>query len=272
MRFRPFRALFALPLLLTATAANAADLLVFAAASLQPALDEVIATPVVKAIGTIMPSYGASSALARQIEAGAPADLFISADNDWMDYLAERKRIAADSRFELVHNDLVLVAPAASRGGPTIMRGFDLRSALGDGRLALAEPNTVPAGKYAKASLTTLGVWESIADRTVSTESVRAALALVVRAEAPYGVVYLSDAVSEPKVRIIGAFPADSHPEIEYPAAIIRGRDNIAARAFATLLQSPTAQRIFARHGFVTSDAEEEKRELAGKNEVGETR
>lgn len=259
MPFRPVNALFASAMLLAATGAAAADLLVFAAASLQPALDEIVVTPAAKAIGTITPSYAASSTLARQIDAGAPADIFVSADNEWMDYLAARKHVVADSRFELVRNDLVLIIPASNKSTLTIMRGFDLRGAIGEGRLALAEPNTVPAGKYAKTSLTALGIWDSVTDRIVSTENVRAALALVARGAAAYGIVYLSDAVSEPKVRIVGAFPGDSHPEIEYPAAIVQGHDSAATRAFAKLLQMPATQRIFARHGFVVADAEEER-------------
>jgi molybdate transport system substrate-binding protein len=231
--------------------ASADDLLVFAAASLKPALDAILATPEAKAIGDIKASYAASSQLAHQIEAGAPAALFISADLDWMDEVASTQKIVAATRIDLLGNALVLIAPKDSRATLRIAPGFDLAGALGrDGRLSLAEPNSVPAGKYAKASLTSLGVWDGIAARVVTADNVRAALNFVARRETPLGIVYRSDAASEPMVRVVGTFPASSHAPIVYPAAIVAGHDTPAARRFLALLVAPASQAIFASHGF----------------------
>jgi molybdate transport system substrate-binding protein len=238
--------------------ASADDLLVFAAASLKPALDEIIITPEAAAIGRIEPSYAASSQLARQIEAGAPAAIFISADEDWMNTVAAQQKIIAGTRVDLLGNTLVLIAPRDSGAMLRIAPGFDLAGALGaDGHLALGEPNSVPAGKYAKASLIALGVWNSVATRIVAAENVRAALNFVARGEAPLGVVYRSDAVSEPAVRVVGVFPASSHAPIVYPAAVVAGHDTPAARRVLELLRSPEAHAIFERYGF---DAPPERR------------
>lgn len=230
---------------------HAADVLVFAAASLKPALDTILATPEARAIGDIKASYAASSQLARQIEGGAPAALFVSADRDWMDYASERGLIVASTRVDLLGNALVLVAPAGSNASLTIGPSFDLAGALGsDGRLAIGEPNSVPAGKYAKAALQSLGAWAAIEARLVSADNVRAALNFVVRREAPLGIVYRSDAVSEPGVRVLDTFAATTHPPIVYPAAIVRGHDEAPARAVLALLRAPGAQAIFQRFGF----------------------
>jgi len=252
---RMFRALFAASLALVASIApfraSADDLLVFAAASLKPALDEIIATPDAKAIGEIKASYAASSQLAKQIEAGAPAALFISADQDWMNEVASKQKIVAATRVELLGNALVLVAPKDSKITLKIAPNFDLAGALGkDGHIALGEPNSVPAGKYAKASLTSLGVWDSIESRIVSADNVRAALNFVAKGEVPLGVVYRSDAVSEPAVRVVDTFRDSSHAPIVYPAAIVTDHDTPAARKLLDLLRTPAAQAIFARHGF----------------------
>ena len=231
--------------------AHADDLLVFAAASLKPALDEIIATPQAKAIGGIKASYAASSQLAHQIEAGAPAALFISADQDWMDAVASNDRIVRDTRVDLLANALVLVAPKESTTQLAIADHFDLAGALGkDGHLALGEPNSVPAGKYAKSALTALGVWDAIQARVVSADNVRAALNFVARGEAPLGIVYRSDAVSEPAVRVVDTFPAATHTPIVYPAAIVTGHDSPAARRLLGLLREPGTQTIFRRYGF----------------------
>lgn len=231
--------------------AHADELLVFAAASLKPALDEIIATPEVKAIGGIKASYAASSQLEHQIEAGAPASLFISADEDWMNAADAKNKIVRDTRADLLGNALVLVAPKDSAIKLTIADHFDLLGALGkDGHLALGEPNSVPAGKYAKSSLTALGVWESIRPRVVSADNVRAALNFVARGEAPLGVVYRSDAVSEPAVRVVDTFPPASHAPIVYPVAIVADHDTSAARKLLGLLREPAAQAIFRRYGF----------------------
>ena len=231
--------------------AHAHDVLVFAAASLKPALDRIIATPEGAAIG-VKASYAASSQLARQIEAGAPAAMFISADRDWMDYVELRGLVAAGTRSELLGNALVLVAPKDSTTRLDIIApGFKLADALGkDGRLALGEPNSVPAGKYAKAALTALGVWDSVAARVVAADNVRAALNFVVRGEAPLAVVYRSDAASEPAVRVVATFPASSHAPIVYPIALVAGHDDAAAHRLLDLLRAPAQQAIFRDLGF----------------------
>lgn len=231
--------------------ADAEDLLVFAAASLKPALDEIIATPQATAIGEVKASYAASSQLEHQIEAGAPAALFISADQDWMNAADSKNKIVRETRIDLLGNALVLVAPKESTVKLTIADHFDLAGALGkDGHLALGEPNSVPAGKYAKSSLTTLGVWDSIQPRIVSADNVRAALNFVARGEAPLGVVYRSDAVSEPAVRVVDTFPEASHAPIVYPAAVVTDHDTPAARKLLGLLHEPATQAIFRRYGF----------------------
>jgi molybdate transport system substrate-binding protein len=229
-------------------------LLVFAAASLKTALEEVQA-----ACGHgFRTSYAASSALARQIEAGAPADLFISADQEWMDYLESRKLIRVETRRDLLGNGLVLIAPVGHAPTLVIGPGFELTAALGrGGRLAVADPNVVPAGKYAKAALTALGAWDGVSGRLAPAENVRAALLLVSRGEAPLGIVYRTDAAADPGVVIVGAFPDDSHPPIVYPAAVVRraetdGRNDAAAHARAILdcLSGPIGAPIFERWGF----------------------
>ena len=240
-----------LAMLAFAPLAHAADVLVFAAASLKPALDTILATPEAQSIGNIKTSYAASSQLARQIESGAPAALFISADRDWMDYVAERQLIVEATRVDLLGNALVLVAPAGSPATVLIGPQFDLAGALGnDGRLAIGEPNSVPAGKYAKAALQSLGAWSAIESRIVSADNVRAALNFVVRREAPLGIVYRSDAISEPGVRVLDSFAASTHPPIVYPAAVLREHDDASARAALALLRTPESQAIFKRFGF----------------------
>jgi molybdate transport system substrate-binding protein len=252
---RPYHLAIALllfvSLLLGSVAAHADDILVFAAASLKPSLDKIIASPEVAALGSVKASYAASSQLAKQIEAGAPAALFVSADQDWMNYVEERKLLVAGSRANLLGNGLVLVAPKDSTTRLEIKAGFDLAGALGkDGHLALAEPNSVPAGKYAKAALTQLGVWDKISSRVVSAENVRAALNFVVRGEAPLGVVYRSDAISEPGVRVVATFPDSTHAPIVYPGALVAGHDTAAAYKLLDLLRSAPEQAIFREYGF----------------------
>jgi len=250
-----FRAAFAALLALATGAmplrAGADELLVFAAASLKPALDEILATPDAKAIGEIKASYAASSQLEHQIEAGAPASIFISADEDWMNAADAKAKIVKATRADLLGNALVLVAPKDSKVALKIAPKFDLADALGkDGHIALGEPNSVPAGKYAKASLTSLGAWDSIEGRIVSADNVRAALNFVAKGEAPLGVVYRSDAVSEPAVRVVDTFPDASHAPIVYPAAIVTDHDTPTARKLLQLLRAPSSQAIFTRYGF----------------------
>ena len=241
----------ALILLVAPGVLHAENLLVFAAASLKPSLDRIVTMPEVAALGDVKVSYAASSQLARQIEAGAPAALFISADQDWMDWLDERQRVVGDSRANLLGNALVLVAPKDSALQFDIRPGFDLAAALGaDGRLALAEPNSVPAGKYAKTALLQLGVWGEVEQRIVAADNVRAALNFVARGEVPLGIVYRSDAASEPTVRVVATFPDSTHVPIVYPAAIIAGHDSAAARRLIERLRTPPAQAIFRAYGF----------------------
>lgn len=229
----------------------AAPVTVFAAASLKNALDDVGAAFTARTGTPVRLSYAASSAIARQIEQGAPADLFISADNDWMDYLAKRRLIVAASRRGLLTNHLALIAPAASAVKLRIRRGMPLAQALGSGRLAVAGPE-VPAGRYARASLTALGVWESVKDKLAPAENVRAALAFVAQGAAPLGIVYDTDAKVEPKVRIVGPFPDASHPKILYPAALVAASTNPDRAAFLRFLEGRKAAAVFRKYGFVT--------------------
>jgi molybdate transport system substrate-binding protein len=231
-----------------ATVAQTGDVVVFAAASLKNALDEVVAGW--RGSRSTKISYAASSALARQIEAGAPADLFISADLDWMDYVDQRKLIRTDSRVNLLGNRIVLIAPKDSQAKAEIAPGFPLSGLLGDGRLALANVDAVPAGKYGKAALTALGVWPSVQDRLAQAENVRAALLLVARGEAPLGIVYQTDAAAEPAVRILGAVLESTHPPILYPAALTARARNTDAAALLQHLRSAAATTIFEKHGF----------------------
>ena len=236
-----------------AASALAADapVTVFAAASLKNAVDEVSAAYAAKFGAAPKVSYAASSALARQIEQGAPADVFISADADWMDYLAQRKLIVEATRHNLLTNHLALIAPAASTLRLRIGPGMPLAAALGaDGRLSLAGP-TVPAGKYGQASLTALGVWNSVKDRVAPAENVRAAMAFVAQGEAPLGIVYDTDAKVEPKVRIVGLFPDSSHPPIVYPGAVVAASTNPDAAKFLAFLRSAEASAIFRKYGFI---------------------
>lgn len=228
-----------------------APLTVFAAASLKESLDEATAA-YQRASGTpVQVSYAASSALARQVEQGAPADVFFSADLEWMDYLRQRRLVDPAQRHNLLGNTLVLVAPVSSAAKVDLRKPGTLAAALGArGRLAVGQTNSVPAGKYARAALQTLGQWDGVQARLAESESVRAALMLVARGEAPLGIVYGSDAKAEPKVRVVAVFPADSHAPIVYPVAALRASKHPAAADFVRWLGTPPAQAIFQRHGF----------------------
>ena len=248
-RFR-FVVLLAALAALPATPAAAKDLLVFAAASLKNALDDIDAAYRKETGKAVVVSFAASSALAKQIEAAAPADVFISADLDWMDYLAKKNLIRPESRGNLLGNSIVLVAPAASTVTARIGQDFPLASLLGDGHLAMANTESVPAGKYGKAALTNLGVWASVKDRVAQADNVRAALLLVAQGEAPLGIVYRTDAAAEPKVRIVDSFPDDGHPPIIYPVAVIAASTNPDAGAYVAYLKSPAAAALFEKQGF----------------------
>jgi molybdate transport system substrate-binding protein len=241
--------ILALGLLLLPAAAAADTITVFAAASLKDALDENARAYQAKAGDRIVVSYAASPALAKQIEAGAPADLFISADLDWMDYLDQRRLIKAHTRQNLLRNRLVLIAAAGSKVSVNIAPGFPLAKLLGDGRLAMANPDAVPAGKYGKASLEALGVWKDVQSKVASAENVRAALVLVSRGEAPFGIVYKTDAAADSRVRVVGLFPENTHPPIIYPIAMTAA-GKPAAAAFLKWLSEPQARAIFEKHGF----------------------
>ncbi len=228
-----------------------APVTVFAAASLKNALDAVAADWTTSTGKDARISYEGSSVLAKQIEQGAPANVFISADADWMDYLDKRKLVQPGTRKTLLGNHLVLIAPADSKVSLDIKPGFDLAGALKGGRLAMADTKGVPAGKYGKAALEKLGVWKGVEGQVAQAENVRAALAFVARGETPLGIVYQTDAAVEPKVKIVATFPDDTHAPIVYPAALIAGRGSADASAFLAYLSSPAASAIFAKYGFV---------------------
>lgn len=232
-----------------ASAQPAAPLTVFAAASLTDSLTAVADAYKAKTGTSVTLSFGASSTIAHQIEQGAQADIFMSADTDWMDYLAKGGHLMEGTRKNLLGNQLVLVAASDARPAPRIAPHFDLAGALGDGRLALADPSSVPAGKYGKAALTALGVWDSIAPKVAQAENVRVALEYVARGEAPYGIVYATDAKVAPSVHVAGVFPENSHPPIVYPVALTRTASP-AARNFLAFLEGPEARAIFEKAGF----------------------
>jgi molybdate transport system substrate-binding protein len=232
-----------------AAADEAKTVLVFGAASLTDVLDELGHAFTARTQVQVKSSLAASSVLAKQIEAGAPADVFFSADLDWMDYLEQRKLLRPGSRHDVVLNRLVLIAPADSKIAVRIAPGFDLLKALGDGKLATGDPDSVPVGKYAQAALQKLGVWDQVASRIVRAENVRSALAFVARGEAPLGIVYRTDALAEKRVRIVDVFPEDSHPPVTYPIALTT-RAGPEAQRFVDFVTSDAAKPIFRKYGF----------------------
>jgi molybdate transport system substrate-binding protein len=249
------RPLLALLLLLgSATYPAFADdrsLTVFAAASMKNALDEIDAAFTAKSGVKVAASYAASSMLAKQIEQGAPADIFVSADTDWMDYATAKKTINDATRVNLLGNSIVLIAPKnSSIDHVTIGVGFDLARLAGDGRIATGDVKSVPVGKYAKAALEKLGAWQAAEAKFAMADSVRAALTLVARNEAVLGIVYATDAKIEPGVKIVGTFPADSHPPIIYPVAATTTAKPEASDYLA-FLRSPAAKAVLEKYGFV---------------------
>jgi len=242
-------ALAVLCLTLLPLPALAAGVTVFAAASLADAMNEIAKDYQRDTGKSVAVSPAASSALARQIEASGGADLFISADLDWMDYLDKKGLIAPGTRRNLLGNRLVLVAPKDAKPRITIAPRFDLAGALAGGRLAIADPASVPAGKYGQAALTRLKVWDSVKDHLANAENVRVALSYVARGEAPLGIVYETDAKSEPGVKVVGVFPDNSHPPILYPAALVKDAKP-EAKDFLAYLASPTARAVFVKAGF----------------------
>jgi len=231
-------------------AAQGKDVVVFAAASLKNALDDIAGQWQRETGKKVVVSYAASNTLIKQIEQGAPADIFISADLDWMDYGQQKDLIKPDSRSNLLGNRLVLIAPKDSSVSAIIQPGFDLAALLKGGRLAMGNVDAVPAGKYGKASLEKLGVWDSVKDKIAQAESVRAALLFVSRGEAPLGIVYQTDATADPSVKIVGTFPENTHPPIIYPVALTKESTNADAQAFLNYLRSPAARAAFERQGF----------------------
>ena len=225
-------------------------LIVFAAASMKNALDDIDAAYTAKSGVKIVASYAASPALAKQIEQGAPADIFLSADTDWMDFAAASKTINEPTRVNLLGNSIVVIAPKDSKiDNVAIGQGFDLSKLAGDGRIVTGDVKAVPVGKYAKAALEKLGAWQAAEPKFAMAENVRAALMLVARGEAVLGIVYSTDAKVEPGVKIVGTFPADSHPAIIYPVAATSTAKAEAADYLA-FLRSSAAKAIFEKYGF----------------------
>ncbi len=246
--------LLALALLLPLQA-SAETLTVFAAASLNEALTEVAAAW--QQAGHEKPriSFAASSTLARQIEQGAPVNLFASADQQWMDYLDQRGLLAPGTRRDLLSNELVLIVPKAGARKVAIGPGLDLAGLLGaDGRLAVGDPAHVPAGLYAKQALTKLGVWPQVEKRLAPAQDVRSALRLVEIGEAPAGIVYATDAAAASDVAVAGVFPADTHERITYPFALIKGGDDAEARALLAFMAGPQARAVFTKRGFSSAE------------------
>lgn len=248
---RFFGAIAGLALGLSAVAARGEDVVVFAAASLTNALNEVGQSFAAKTGHTFKPSYAASSALARQVEQGGPGQVFASADLKWMDYLAGKKLINPDTRFNLLGNTLVLVAPADStldkvELGPKT----DIAKLAGDGRIATGNPDSVPVGLYFRQAMEKAGQWAAVSPKIAAADSVRAALAFVERGEVPLGVVYATDAAVSKKVKVVGVFPDIMHDPIVYPFALIAGKESAGAKAFLDYVRTDEAKGVFARHGF----------------------
>jgi molybdate transport system substrate-binding protein len=231
-------------------AAQGRDVLVFAAASLKNALDEVAGQWQRETGRKVAISYAASNTLIKQIEQGAPAEIFISADLDWMDYGQQKNLIKPETRANLLGNRIVLIAPKDSTLSLKVEKGLDLSAALKGGRLSMGNVEAVPAGKYGKAALEKFGAWDGVKDRIAQAESVRAALLLVSRGETPLGIVYQTDAVSDPGVKIVGTFPDDSHPPIIYPIALTKDSGSASAAEFLKYIRSPAAKPAFERQGF----------------------
>ncbi len=249
--FRPLRRLALAATLAAGTALPVAaeEVVVFAAASMKTALDAVAADFQAATGHTVTISYAGSNQLAKQIIEGAPADIFVSAAVNWMDAVEKENMVAPGTRVDLLGNTLVLV------GGPDaadveIGPGFDLAGLLAGGKLAMALVDSVPAGQYGKAALTSLGVWDKVEAEVAQADNVRAALALVSTGEAPYGIVYATDAAADPKVKVVGTFPADTHPAIVYPAALLTGAADAADKAFFEALSGDAADATFAAQGF----------------------
>jgi len=231
--------------------AGVTEITIFAAASTTNAITEINTLFESRGLGRTTVAFAASSALAKQIDMGAPADIFLSANQKWMDFLAKKGMIDAGSRFDLLGNRLVLIAPSRSRLGEiAIVKGFGLTGLLGQGRLAMGDPAHVPAGIYGQQALVGLGVWDAVAPKIAPTKDVRTALMLVERGECPLGLVYATDAAISNKVRMLGVFPKNCHPAISYPVAVIDGRQGKGPRQYLNFLTTPEARIIFEKYGF----------------------
>ena len=246
------RMVLALILCLCIGTARAEDVLVFAAASATNAVTEIGDLFAAKGLGHIKASFASSSVLAKQIEQGAPASVFLSADVQWVDYLADRHFLAPGSRSDLLANTVVLIAPTESTQSPVALDrpGGDLTALVGAARIATGDPDHVPVGIYAKQALEKLGVWTQVEPHLARTDSVRSALAFVERGEAPLGIVYATDAMISKKVRIVGTFGATLHDPVRYPVALIVEHDTVDAKAFLDFMKGPEARGIFAKYGF----------------------
>lgn len=242
-------ALYAL-LLPCVHAADSGKVTLFAAASTTNAITDISKVFMEKKMGQITTSFASSSTLAKQIDHGAPADIYLSANPKWMDFLEKRNIIEPGTRFDLLGNRIVLIAPLDSKMKVTIAKGFDLTGLLGDEKLAMGDPDHVPAGIYGKQALEYLDVWEAVAPKVARSKDVRAALMLVERGEAPLGIVYATDAAISKKVKVLAVFPEDSHPSITYPVALVAGKATPAAQAFLGFLKTQDAKTIFEQYGF----------------------
>lgn len=231
--------------------ASAAEITVFAASSLKAALDMIAADWEKSTGNTVVISYESSAKLAKQIQQGAPADLFISASKQWMDTLSDAGLIKPDSRKTILGNTLILVAADKAAAKVDLVKGVDLAKLVGDGKLAMGLVDSVPAGQYGKEALTNLGVWDAVAPKVAQADNVRAALKLVESGEAAFGIVYASDAISDDKVSVVGTFPEDSHKPIIYPAAVTATSTAPQAQAFLDDLSSDAAGAVFAAQGFI---------------------
>ncbi len=231
-------------------AAETASVTIFAAASTTNAITDISKLFAEKNKAKVTHSFASSSTLAKQIEQGAPADVYLSANPKWMNYLTEKQSIEPQSRFDLLGNRIVLIAPVSSTVKITVGPKFDLPKVLGNDKLAMGDPDHVPAGIYGKQALVKLGVWKDVEPKVARAKDVRAALALVERGEAPLGVVYATDAAITKKVKVVGVFPEDSHPPIVYPVALIKDKGTAIAKSYLEFLKSPAAKTVFEKYGF----------------------
>lgn len=251
MQKRIVAAVAALVLVLSAAAVRAEEVVVFAAASLTNALNEVGAAFAAKTGHTMKPSYAASSALAKQIEQGAPAHVFVSADLKWMDYLTEKKMVSPDARFDLLGNTLVLIAPADSKvTSMALTEKTDIATLLGTERITTGNPDSVPVGLYFKKAMENSGQWDKVKGRVAAADSVRGALAFVERGEVPFGVVYGTDAAVTAKVKVVGTFPDSLYGQIVYPFGQVSGKETSGSKAFLQFVQGAEAKGVFVKHGF----------------------